>query len=347
MHAGAEGGELGAGRIRIRTARHGADGVPRDETQAPLRPTAANSVAAAAAMPPVRAPAVAAAKPALVRRPRAVGRERAFLVTAALFVVAALVVARARIFAAGSDPGYWIGVAGGLAMVLLFLYPLRKRWRAMREFGSTRFWFSLHMTLGIAGPVLIIVHSTLRFGSLNATFAFAAMALVAGSGVVGRFLYARIHHGLYGRRASLAELRARTGLASSEARSRLAFAPDVERRLNEFARRAEDTGNTGLVHPWRFFALGLHALVARRRCTAEATRALKELAAAEHWRADKLERRTSRCRALIAAHLDAVQRVAQLGVFERLFSIWHVAHVPLVYMLVLSAIAHVVAVHMY
>jgi hypothetical protein len=232
-------------------------------------------------------------------------------------------------------------------MVLLFLYPLRKHWRGARNFGPTRFWFWLHMTLGIAGPALIIVHSTLRFGSLNATFAFASMTLVAGSGIAGRFLYARIHHGLYGRRASLAELRARTGLDAETVRSKLAFAPDVERRLKEFGRRADKTGRTGLVHPWQFFALGVHAAIARRRCTIEATRALTTLAAMERWRADKLARRIAGSRSLIAAHLRAVQRVAQFGVFERLFSIWHVLHVPLVYMLVLSAIAHVVAVHMY
>ena len=46
-------------------------------------------------------------------------------------------------------------------------------------------------------------------------------------------------------------------------------------------------------------------------------------------------------------YLDSVQRVSQYAAFVRLFSLWHVLHVPLVYMLVLSAIAHVVAVHMY
>jgi hypothetical protein len=33
--------------------------------------------------------------------------------------------------------------------------------------------------------------------------------------------------------------------------------------------------------------------------------------------------------------------------YERLFALWHVLHVPLVYMLVAAAIAHIVAVHMY
>ena len=289
----------------------------------------------------------AAAKPANAQRSRSRGNEVRFLVLVAALLALAIVVAASGRFTAGSNLGYWIGVAGGVAMLLLFLYPLRKRWRALREVGSTRFWFAFHMMLGIAGPLLIIVHSTLTFGSLNAIVAFSAMALVAGSGIVGRFLYSRIHYGLYGRRATLADLRAQAGFDSEEVRSKLAFVPAVEAELEEFARRASATGHDGLTHPLRFMALGWHAKIARRRCTREALRALRERAAAEDWSEGRLVRRIRSRSALIAAHLRAVQRVAQFGVFERLFSWWHILHVPLVYMMVLAAVAHVVAVHMY
>ena len=289
----------------------------------------------------------AAAKPANAQRSRSRGNEVRFLVLVAALLALAIVVASSGRFTAGSNLGYWIGVAGGVAMLLLFLYPLRKRWRALREVGSTRFWFAFHMMLGIAGPLLIIVHSTLTFGSLNAIVAFSAMALVAGSGIVGRFLYSRIHYGLYGRRATLADLRAQAGFDSEEVRSKLAFVPAVEAELEEFARRASATGHDGLTHPLRFMALGWHAKIARRRCTREALRALRERAAAEDWSEGRLVRRVRSRSALIAAHLRAVQHVAQFGVFERLFSWWHILHVPLVYMMVLAAVAHVVAVHMY
>ena len=318
--------------------------MPREESLAPA------SDAHRASGEPHRADPATAASPArALSRPRTAAARRELVSLGALLVLlaCACVVARLHLFTAGSEVGYWIGVAGGMAMVMLFAYPLRKRWRAVRNFGTSRFWFALHMTLGIAGPLLIIVHSTLRFGSVNATVAFVSMALVASSGVIGRFLYARIHHGLYGRRASLAELRERAGFDSDALRSKLAFAPEVERRLNQFAERAEQTRHTGLVHPWRFLALGLHAGAVRRRCTAEATHALERIAAHEQWRPEKLARRIESRRRLISAHLSAVQRVAQFAVFERLFSIWHVLHVPLVYMMVLSALAHVVAVHMY
>lgn len=278
---------------------------------------------------------------------RAPRRDRIFLAGVALLALLAIATARSGLFTAGSEAGYWIGVAGGVAMLLLFLYPLRKRWRPLRDLGAARFWFALHMLLGIAGPLLIVVHSTLRFGSVNATVAFATMAVVAVSGLVGRFLYGRIHHGLYGRRATLAELRADAGLDSEEIHSKLAFVPAVEARLREFAEIAAATGAEGLRHPLQFAALGLKAAAARRLCIAEASGVLRARAVLEGWSSEQLARRIRNRSALITTHLRAVQRIAQFGVFERLFSLWHVLHVPLVYMMVLSAIAHVVAVHMY
>jgi hypothetical protein len=43
----------------------------------------------------------------------------------------------------------------------------------------------------------------------------------------------------------------------------------------------------------------------------------------------------------------AVVRVAQYTAYERVFALWHVAHLPFVYLLVISAVVHVVAVHAY
>jgi hypothetical protein len=274
-------------------------------------------------------------------------RELTLLAVVVALAAVAVLIARSGLYTAGSDLGYWLGFAGGVGLLTLFLYPLRKRWTRFREVGSTRFWFALHMTLGIAGPLVIIAHSTLAFGSLNATIAFGSMALVAMSGIAGRFLYGRIHHGLYGRRTTLVELRSRLGMDSAAVRSRLAFVPKVEARLAEFASLAEATGKSGLGQPLGFMTLGLRARIENRKCAEELTRALLKRAALHSWSAEKLAHRVDNRTKLVAAYLRAAQRVAQFGVFERLFSWWHILHVPLVYMMVLSVIAHVVAVHMY
>jgi len=44
---------------------------------------------------------------------------------------------------------------------------------------------------------------------------------------------------------------------------------------------------------------------------------------------------------------DAVRRVAELATYERLFSLWHLLHLPLFFMLLVAGVVHIVAVHVY
>ena len=91
-----------------------------------------------------------------------------------------------------SGIGYWLGIAGGSLMLLLLLYPLRKRIKALRTLGSVGFWFRTHMILGVIGPVLVLLHTNFKLGSINSNVALLAMLVVAVSGVVGRYLYSKI-----------------------------------------------------------------------------------------------------------------------------------------------------------
>lgn len=248
---------------------------------------------------------------------------------------------------AGSETGYWLGVAGGILMLLLFAYPLRKRVRFMARWGAAKWWFIVHMVLGIGGPTLVLVHSTFRVGSLNAGVALYSMLVVAASGVVGRFLYLHVHRGLNGERESLAHLQHVLGLKHESVHSALAGARKVEHELLEFERFAL-AGPAGMARHLRAFTL----LPLRRRWTqkhcARELRAEVRLRSAElRWDRDTARRAYRSQRRAMEDYLQVVQRVAQFQGATRLFSLWHVLHVPFVYLMVLCAIVHVVAVHAY
>jgi hypothetical protein len=83
------------------------------------------------------------------------------------------------------------------------------------------------------------------------------------------------------------------------------------------------------------------------RCVAELRRRLRKTASEMGWPDEALGRRERRSRRLVERYLDAVVRVAQYTAYERVFALWHVAHLPFVYLLVISAVVHVVAVHAY
>jgi hypothetical protein len=266
----------------------------------------------------------------------------AFAITAAVVIVA-----RSDRYKAGDDVGYWLGVAGGSLMLLLFLYPLRKRLLHFTALGPQRHWFRLHMILGICGPLLIFLHSKFQLGSLNASVAFWCMVLVASSGIAGRYIYRHLHHGLYGHQITLEELRSKAGIQSEIVRSWMVLVPAVEQRLGEFAGLADAAAARGLANPLRVFTLGFSARRAAREAKSELQTGLESAARVHGWDFETEERRVRKGVKLIDSRIENTLRIAQFSAWKKLFSLWHILHVPLIYMLVLSAIAHVVAVHLY
>jgi len=275
------------------------------------------------------------------------GSEALLLALIAALVAAVWQLSRQGLYTAKSDTGYWIGVTGGVMMLLLFAYPLRKRWQFLARFGKAKFWFVVHMVLGIGGPLMVIAHSTFRIGSVNAGVALFSMVIVAASGVVGRFLYLRIHRGLGGERESFEALQQALGLQAQAARSRLHFAPAAEARLREFEKRMTSPTDAWTTHLQRLLLLPLEARQVRRACMAEIDTILRQRAAERHRPVAELRDRRRRLRRLVGAYTDSVRRVSQFAACVRLFALWHVLHVPFVWIMVVCAIAHVVAVHAY
>ena len=206
----------------------------------------------------------AAASP---RRRRAAPLARACGTNCCCWAVVVALVAAARrrralaaSITAGSDLGYWLGRRRRRRRCCCCssIRCASAGARCARS-GSTRFWFALHMTLGIVGPLLIILHSTLAFGSLNATVAFASMALVATSGIVGRFLYgAHPPRALRPPRDAGGTARAGRDWTRRRCARSSRSCPRSRSGSTEFARRADaDRRQAGLGHPLRFMALGL------------------------------------------------------------------------------------------
>jgi hypothetical protein len=294
--------------------------------------------------PPVRQ--AGGKEPAGKSRKREISASMMTLGVAAL-VGCAWAIGRWGGFTAGSTLGYNLGLAGGLMMLLLFSYPLRKHFRFMRGFGPAKHWFALHMALGILGPLFILAHSRFHVGSINAGIALASMSLVAISGIVGRFIYTRIHHGLYGHRANLKDLHELAGLNSKEVQSKLAFAPNVENALATFEADLAKPQRNPLGSAWVFVTIWIRRRIVYIQCARELNQLYKTHARNQGWDRVRYRRRLKAAKKLVSTYLLSVQQVAQFNTYERLFSLWHVLHVPFVYMLVFSAIAHVVAVHMY
>ncbi len=251
------------------------------------------------------------------------------------------------LFTPGDDAGYWMGVSGSAMMLLLLLYPLRKHLRLARDWGNIKGWFWMHVVLGVLGPLTILLHSNFQTASLNAAVALYSMLLVAGSGVAGRFIFQRVNRGLQGEQTSLQDLMRRAGMDRDDARSRLAFAPAVEQRLRDFE-RTQLVPRQGLLHVARAVVwVPLLQLMTYRLCVSELDVLMTQMAVSQKWSRQDLQRRRKGARKMVGRYLESVVRVAQFSSYSFLLSLWHVAHIPFVYVLVLTVLVHVYAVHVY
>jgi len=195
--------------------------------------------------------------------------------------------------------------------------------------------------MGILGPTLILFHSTFQLRSLNATVALVSMLIVVASGVIGRFVYTKIHYGLYGSRATLSELQEEFRSRSGAIHSRLHFVPEAEAWLAAFDRKATQPDRSIVIMWWQALVLGWTRRYYELRCTLALRRALADT------RRREFPQGPPQAIELVRRYLRQAERVAEFSTYERVFSLWHILHIPLIYLLAASAVFHVIAVYMY
>jgi hypothetical protein len=247
-----------------------------------------------------------------------------------------------------SGLGYWLGIYGSLAMLLLIVYSLRKRVKSARALGSIPLWFRLHMTLGVAGPVLVIFHANFKLGSLNSNVAFLTMLTVAMSGVVGRYLYAKIHKGLYGSKAEVKEILDEADSLRQALGQEVEAANHIAEELHSFSKRIAAKPPTGVLSSlWSGAVLSVQARWKRNHLLGEAGRLIRVEGKRHGWSWRERRRRLVRIRGIVRTYFSTVLKAAELAFFERLFGLWHVLHLPLFIIMLLAGVVHVWAVHHY
>jgi hypothetical protein len=245
-----------------------------------------------------------------------------------------------------SGMGYWLGIIGGSLMLILLLYPLRKKVRFLNMFGNIKHWFKLHMLFGVLGPVAIIFHANFSLGSTNSNVAFFSMAIVASSGLIGRYLYAKIHHGLYGRKAELKELRELLKESKGNLGSHFKLTTKVVNQIKKSERLLLRNRNI-------IFATLLWPIIfIRTSITKRSIRILLKksylAAAVEKGWDKKMASSLSRDANMeVQPYIDGLYNMYGFRIFESLFSLWHFLHLPLFFMLVFTGILHVIVVHSY
>jgi len=235
--------------------------------------------------------------------------------------------------------GLKLGIIGAVLFLVLFLYPLRKRWNWFGKLGSSRHWLDFHVLLGTTGSVIIAFHSAFKFTNI-AGMAFWSMLAVTTSGFIGRYLYSQIPRNLSAAELSLKDMQNMESRMRQElAKQRLTFSWRMEALY--------DLPDARTIAHTPLFAVLFWMLFIDLKRPFQVSRLRLQVSGFGSWLTSYLGMRPTNDRkleyALIVARQQAVmsKRILFLSRVEQIFQLWHYIHGPFSYAFALLALLHI------
>ena len=261
-----------------------------------------------------------------------------------LFITGVLIwgayISQFDLWQARSGVGYFMGILGGSLILMQLIYSVRKRVKLFRKVFSVQLWFKIHMICGVVGPVLILFHSNFCLVSPNSMVALISMLLVSSSGLIGRFLYNRIHFSLYGEKIRLNELHQDFIDLNDEVdqfitneKQRALKSKYVSSMEQIFSAQQSGAGYITLFKQWK-----------NPRHNVRDIRLFLQQLELDHKPADGTEPDTEFQLAHQRLHdncnhlLKIASTLPGLQISEKLFSLWHVVHLPIFFLMLITAV---------
>ena len=227
----------------------------------------------------------------------------------------------------GGDWGHGFGIIGSVFMILgILMYMVRKRVRAFGRFGLLKYWLEFHIFLCTLGPVLILFHTSFKFGGLVAV-SFWSMVAVFASGVIGRFIYIQIPRTIEGRELSLNEVRdMKTYIGAILSESYTIDEESFILIIDSTKKKVE------LYEPNLFKKITRKYFEDRRK--------IKEIKSAiRKNKMSGIHRR--KIMKLVKHDIKLNRRIDRLVTMQNLFKYWHVAHLPFAIVMLIIMVIHV------
>jgi hypothetical protein len=220
-----------------------------------------------------------------------------------------------------------------LLFLFLWLYPLRKKVRWLAFTGSIGRWLDVHIVVGIVIPFLAAIHAAWHFTGLIG-LGYGAMLVVCLSGIVGKYLYARIPRSRGGLELNLEQVGSERTTLQRYIASSAGIPPEEVGRLLAIDSRPY----TGL-GPLRTLARMMSDDLDRFRAARRLRRGLR----GGSGRGRGVDRRVVALVLRLARREMALhQQTRMLDATQRVFRYWHVAHRPVAITAMIAVLVHVV-----
>lgn len=223
--------------------------------------------------------------------------------------------------------GHGMGILGSLFMIIGVLsYMARKRYRFLSRMGYLKHWLEFHIFLCTLGPILVLFHTSYKFGGLVA-ISFWSMVAVFLSGIVGRFIYIQIPRSIEGRELSLNEVRElRSDVAGILKESNLLDQESYLILVESIKKKVELYHKNAIVRYFRKYRDDQNTLK-----TVKSVLRKNKLPGKEY----------KKILSLVKNDIHLNRRIERLDTMQNLLKYWHVAHLPFAIVMFIIMIIHV------
>jgi len=223
--------------------------------------------------------------------------------------------------------GHGMGILGSLFMILgVSLYMARKRYRIFSRLGFLKHWLEFHIFLCTLGPILVLFHTSFKFGGIVA-ISFWSMVAVFLSGIIGRFIYIQIPRTIEGRELSLSEVRGMKGDIGDALRS--------STQLDEVSQKV--IADSVKVKPELYHS---NFIVRSFRKYIDDNKSLRNVKAV--LRNNNLPKsQRLEVMSLVKNEISLNRRIERLTLMQNMFKYWHVAHLPFALVMLIIMVIHV------
>ena len=228
--------------------------------------------------------------------------------------------------------GHALGIVGTLMMIFgVAIYMIRKRVKMFFNFGYLKYWLELHIFLCTLGPILVLYHTSFKFGGIVAV-SFWSMVAVVLSGVVGRFIYVQIPKTIQGQELSVNELNEISGdLTYMLGKKYSSFNVDdkvvarIENLLTGNNYSEKSAGISFFLVIKEYFKMKIKLWILKRKLSSSGVKGkhLKEISD------------------IIKSKMILNRRIGMLRSMQKLFKYWHIVHLPFAITMFVIMLIHV------
>ena len=236
-------------------------------------------------------------------------------------------------------PSGYVGQGAGVLALAIFLflwlYPLRKKFRWLSFTGAVSKWLDVHSLAALGLPLLVAAHAAWQFGGVIG-IGFWSMMVVWLSGIVGRYLYARIPRSQAGVELTIEEIAAQRQALLEE----IAQWSGLDVQAIDAVLDADPTPTAGL-GIWRTLRRMMADDLRRRRAAVTLRQRIQQRRPM-----NRREDMASLKEVLRLANREMalVQQSRMLEATQNVLRFWHVAHRPLAVTALVAVVIHVVVV---